>query len=76
MTVADCITEYENLAQMIFGRPRFFVAMRFGMGGRCKYDHKAAEKVFQDVVERRNQKVPSGRFVKVKFPMDRGACAT
>lgn len=76
MTVAHCITEYENLAQRIFGRPRFFIAMRFGMGSRCKYDHNAAEKVFQDVVERRNQQAPGGRFVKVRFPMGRGACAT
>ena len=76
MTIADCILEYENLAQTIFGNPRFFITMRFGLGSRCKYDHEVAERVFQDVIARRNEQSPGDRMGNIRFPASRGSCAT
>ena len=73
MTVPDCITEYENLSQEVFGKPRFFTTLRFGVGNRTKYRAAKLKKVFEDVTERRSEQSEDGR---VTFPSERGLCRT
>jgi hypothetical protein len=57
MTIDDCILEYANMGQRIFGNPR-----RFSMRGpfpwnREKYDHKKLKAAVKDVIRRHNWKL-------------------
>ena len=76
MTVPDCIHEYRSLGQMVFGKPRFFTAINFGLGNRYKYKAARLEKVFKDVTKRRNEKPDGDHFGKITFPSKRGLCTT
>ena len=77
MTVTDCILEYKTLGSKIFGKPRYFVELKFGMGSRCRYDHKVAEEVFKDVVKRRTEKRSGETYQqRITFPSGRGLCNT
>lgn len=75
MTVADCISEYETLAEEVFGKPRIFTTLRFAFGNRTKYKAEYLKKVIQEVAKRR---VEGGNDAsqKVKFPYKRGLCKT
>ncbi len=75
MTVPDCLDEYRNLGQEIFGRPRTFFTLRFGLGERYKYKATRLEKVFKDVCKRRNEE-PDQAHGKIFFPSAQGLCKT
>ena len=76
MTVPDCIYEYKSLGQEVFGKPRFFTTLRFGVGDRCKYNAANLTKVFKEVTKRHNEK-PDGEFLgKITFPSRKGLCTT
>ena len=75
MTVLDCIKEYESLGETIFEKPRFFFTLRFGLGNRTKYDAMRAKKAFQDLTDRRNEKICETR-IRTIFPSQRGLCRT
>jgi hypothetical protein len=72
MTVPDCLHEYESLGGEIFGKPRFFCQIRFGLGNRTKYDGARLRKVFEDVTARRSAQNDS----RITFPFKRGLCKT
>lgn len=76
MTVSDCIDEYKTLGEGIFGNSHFFIALRFGVGNRCKYDTKRVEKVYKDVARRRNERLDDPTYGQIRFPSGRGLCAT
>ena len=68
MTVPDCIYEYRVLGQEVFGNPRFFTTINFGMGNRYKYKAAGLEKVFKEVTKRRSEKLEGEVFGKITFP--------
>ena len=72
MTVPDCLHEYESLGGDIFGKPRLFTQIRFGLGNRTKYDGAEMQKVFKNVTARRSEQTDD-RFT---FPLKRGLCKT
>ena len=76
MTVPDCIHEYRSLGQEVFGKPRFFIALNFGVGNRYKYSAARLEKVFRDVTKRRNERSDEEVFGKITFPSGKGLCST
>ena len=75
MTVPDCIAEYKNLGGEVFGKPRFFTTLRFGVVNRTKYKAENLKRVFEDFTARRSEQLsePHGR---VAFPSKRGLCKT
>lgn len=75
MTVPDCKAEYENLGQEVFGKPRMFYTLRYGVGERFKYKAARLEKVFKGVARRRNEQ-PTQAYGKITFPSERGLCKT
>ena len=75
MTVLDCINEYENLGEEVFGKPRLFYTMRFGLGDRTKYKASRLQKVFEDVAARRNEYLAEPG-PSITFPSERGLCKT
>lgn len=74
MTVLDCIDEYKSLGEEVFGNPRTFSTLRFGLGNRTKFKAERLEKVFKNVTRRRNecQADPD----RITFPSGRGLCKT
>jgi hypothetical protein len=70
MTVQDCLQEYRSLGGEIFGKPRFFTQLRFGVGNRTKYEGAKLEKVFEEVTTRRSEQNDS----TFTFPLKRGLC--
>ena len=76
MTVPDCLFEYRTLAQEIFGKPRMFHTLRFGLGLRPKFVAARLEKVFKDVTKRRSEQPGRSETGKILFPSGRGLCAT
>ena len=76
MTVPDCIQEYRNLGQKVFGKPRFFTTINFGVGKMYKYKAARLENVFKDVTKRRNEQPDGDYFGKITFPSKRGLCTT
>ncbi|MCJ1359612.1 MAG: hypothetical protein MMC33_009614 [Icmadophila ericetorum] len=77
MSVPDCIEEYMTLGDEVFGNPRTFNTLRFKIGNRAKYDTTKLERVFQDVTERRSEKIDeSHNDSRVKFPSNPGMCKT
>ena len=75
MTVPDCLSEYERLGKEVFGKPRFFTTLRFGIGSKTKYKGKKLKKVFEDVTARRSEQV-NGPRTRTTFPSERGLCRT
>ena len=75
MTVLDCIDEYENLGEKVFGKPRLFFTLRFGLGDRTKYKASRLQKVFEDVAARRNEHLTEPDR-SITFPSGRGLCNT
>lgn len=55
MSVDDCISEYEQLGERIFGHPRWFHVRSPLFWPRDKYNHKALETIIRDLVQ---QKIP------------------
>lgn len=75
MTVQDCIEEYKSLGEEVFGTPRIFCTLRFGLGDRAKYSAARLQKVFESVSARRDQySAEPGR--SIIFPSGRGMCKT
>ena len=69
MTVQDCLQEYKNMSQVIFGNPRWISQRNIGIVRWPKYSAKAMEKAFKEVTERREErpvpcpdKAPSSQF--------------
>lgn len=75
MTVPDCLKEYRSLGGKIFGNPRIFTQMRFGLGRRTKYQGEKLKKVFEDVTARRSEQGESS-LSRVTFPFKPGLCKT
>lgn len=75
MTVPDCIDEYKNLGQEVFGNPRIFSTLRFGLGNRTKYKAARLEDVFQRVTAKRNEYLANPDR-SITFPSGRGLCKT
>ena len=75
MTVPDCINEYKSLGEKVFGNPRFFSTLKFGLGDRTKYKASRLEEVFKDVTARRNEYLPESDR-SLAFPSGRGLCQT
>ena len=76
MTVPDCIHEYRRLGQLVFGNPRFFTSINFGVGDSYKYEATRLEKVFKDVTKRRNEMPTGDYFRPITFPSRSGLCTT
>ena len=76
MTVPDCVHEYRSLGQKVFGKPRFFITINFGVGNRHKYEAARLVKVFKEVTKRRNEKSDGEVYGKITFPSGRGLCTT
>ena len=75
MTVQDCIEEYKTLGEDVFGNPRFFCTLNFGLGDRPRYKASRLEKVFKEVSARRNEYLPEPER-SITFPSGRGLCKT
>ena len=75
MTVADCIHEYENLAEEVFGKPRFFTTLRFAFGDRTKYSADRLQRVIERVTAGRDERV-NGSQRRPKFSYRRDLCKT
>ena len=75
MTVQDCIEEYRNLGEEVFGNPRFFCTLNFGLGDIARYSAARLEKVFESVSARRNEHLPEPDR-NITFPSGRGLCRT
>lgn len=58
MPVSDCLREYETVGSRVFGRPRFFTQIRFGIFRRAKFCESDLEEVVQEVTDRRCEKRP------------------
>ena len=69
MSVDECIEEYKNLGQKVFGHPR-----RFALKGLIwhKYDYRVLEKVVRDVTARYKEE---SEF-EVSFPSGEELCRT
>ena len=74
MTVPDCMTEYENLGDKVYSKPRFFNTLRFGPIDRSKYNAVNLKEFFEDVTRRRSEKISNGK--RITFPSQRGLCKT
>src|SRR5438034_7689500 len=75
MTVPDCLQEYGHLGGEIFGKPRFFTQLRFGLITRTKYKGARLKRVFEDVTARRSEHV-QGTDNRITFRSRRGLCKT
>lgn len=76
MTVPDCMLEYQSLATKVFGRPRFFTALRFGVVDRTKYGAANLKKFFEEFAERRSEQKVQGQRRRIAFRSKRGLCKT
>jgi hypothetical protein len=76
MTVADCLHEYENLGQRVFGKPRMASLRTNPASFWTKYSASGLEKVFKDVTERRCELDARGEynFNAPTFPTMEGTC--
>lgn len=74
MTVKDCMDEYENLGGEIFGKPRFFTQLNFGIIKRTKYKGERLKRVFEDVTARRSELATTDN--RITFPSKAGLCKT
>ncbi|MCJ1470616.1 hypothetical protein MMC07_009262 [Pseudocyphellaria aurata] len=75
MSIDDCIRDYENFGQMVFGHSRRVHVRTPLFWPRDKYDEKVLEAVVRDVVERNVPHVatfPGGR----NFAFDENRCRT
>jgi hypothetical protein len=75
MTVIDCMQEYERLGSQIFANPR---PLRMLLTKQTKYDTEAAEQVFKDVVNRRQEMTdgPQGHINRPRYPSAKEMCNT
>lgn len=76
MTVPDSIYEYKSLGQEVFGKPRFFTSINFGISNRHKYRAANLTKVFKEVTKRRDEKTDGEVYGKITFPSRTGLCTT
>ena len=75
MTVPDCMQEYTDLAEKVFGQPRHFSTLRFLIGNRAKYKTTKLENVLKNVTERRTERRISD-VRKIMLQSGRGLCKT
>lgn len=76
MTVADCLDEYENLGQRVFGKPRLISQRNVPIVPWPKYSARGLEKVFRDVTRRRCEAsaIKQHNFNVPTFPTIEGTC--
>lgn len=74
MTVPDCLTEFENIADRVYSKPRFFHRLNLGVIDRSKYNGADLKELFEDVTRRRSEKVSTSK--RILFPSKRGLCKT
>jgi len=74
MTIDDCIDEYANMGERIFGNPRTFSLRGPIPWTREKYDEKKLEAVIKDVVKRRHWNVD--RVEDSMYPSTPDRCRT
>lgn len=75
MSIDDCIHDYEQFGDRVFGHARWFHVRSPLFWIRPKYNHKTLEKVVKEVVETRVPHVasfPGGR----NFAFDENRCRT
>ncbi|KAK7180469.1 phosphorylase superfamily protein [Paraphaeosphaeria sporulosa] len=80
MTVKDCLCEYENMSNQIFGRPRLLSQRNALIPGWTKYSASRMEKAFKKVTTRRcNQadrnELDSERGNEPGFKTIKGTCS-
>lgn len=75
MTVRDCMKEYREVGDKMFGSPRFFTSYRFGVVDRTIYKGSKSRKVFQEVAERRTEQMNEGQR-RITIASERGLCRT
>ena len=73
MPVSDCIAQYKRLGGSVFGKPRWFNAINFGIFGvrRHKYDTAKFEAVIRSLIEER-----LGGLPRKPFKFDQDLCRT
>ena len=50
MSPTECLESYGDLAERVFGRPRFIHALRFPfINPRCKFNHVPLEEAIKDI---------------------------
>ena len=75
MNIHDCITDYEELGERVFGHSRWFHLRSPLFWPRDKYNHKTLQSVIRGVVEKRVPRVatfPGG----TNFAYDENRCRT
>lgn len=76
MDIDECIKSFETYANDIFGHPRFFTVLRFGITNRQKYSNRNVEKAVRKVA-RDYGKVQDGRTWKINtFAAPHDHCRT
>jgi hypothetical protein len=83
MTIPDCLHEYKQMGDAIFGNPRHVTRLRTGIVPRVKYDATKMERAAKAVVARRCSKLEHKEKLQVRLPTTyngidyvRGACKT
>ena len=61
MTVKDCLAEYRDMSNLIFGNPRWISQRNIGIVPWYKYDAQAMSAAFEKVTNRRGE-VPDPRL--------------
>ena len=75
MPVADCLHVYETLGNRIFGKPRFFTQISFGIIKRTKFKRSVLEDECRSIVSKRRE-ISSNESGDATFPSDLGVCGT
>ena len=73
MSVYDCLREYENMSDQIFGKPRLLSQRTIGTPWH-KYSAEAMENAIKEVAARRCER--SQRINDVHFPSSPSMCKT
>lgn len=72
MSVADCLQEYERLANEVFGNPRIISKIRYAFPKRAKFDAKKLERVIRGVANKRGEECEEEKTM----PSDEWLCKT
>lgn len=70
MPVHDCIVEYEEMGNQVFGHPRIFCQKHIYFGHRPKFSGKAMKKAIEEVSGRRCEYKDSDSAAGVIFAAD------
>lgn len=77
MTVRDCLQEYEEMSNLVFGKPRPISQRNVGFVTWPKYDAKAMSNAFKEVTRRRGEKLDGSTDTHPphKFETKTGTCS-